>query len=297
MQHIEFFDIDHFEHNYHRVQPPASLAHFIDFFWETKFDHLWEQYPNGFSDALFPNIGYTYLVNLGTPFIMQVDEKQTQMKTDGFLPRHQSIECHHRPGNILFGIKFKISPVIFEKKINFSEYKESIFPLSYLMDKKVLDKVKQCENFDERVKVLVPYFESMIRESDGSPHPVKIVSQILESCNRDNSFDIPIETLAKNYGISSRTLQRYFEISTSLSSKKTLQILRVRKAVAQIAADPAAFDHKAYGYYDYSHFYKHLKQFLHKSTITKLKPHLDLLSKLRKEITPGKSSLRGTKRS
>ena len=104
MQHIEFFDIDHFENNYHRVNAPAEPTHFIDFFWQTKFDHLWEQYPNGFSDALFPNIGYTYLVNLGTPFIIQVDEKQTQMKTDGFLPRHRSIECYHQPGNTLFGI-------------------------------------------------------------------------------------------------------------------------------------------------------------------------------------------------
>lgn len=280
MQHIEFFDIDHFENNYHRVQAPAALAHFIDFFWQTKFDHLWEQYPNGFSDALFPNIGYTYLVNLGTPFVMQVDEKQTQMKTDGFLPRHRSIECYHQPGNTLFGIKFKISPVIFEKKVNFSEYKEDIFPLSYLMDKNILGQVKKENSFQERVEILVAYFKSLIKEFDGSTKAVKIVSEILDNCNRDNSFSVPIETLAKDHGISTRTLQRYFEMTTSLSSKKTLQILRVRKAVSQIAKDPSGFDYNDYGYYDYSHFYKHLKQFLQKTTLVKLKPHLSLLSKL-----------------
>ncbi len=283
MQHIEFFDIEHFEENYHRIKPPAALAHFIDFFWQTKFEHLWEQHPEGFSDALFPNIGYTYLINLGTPFVMQVDEKQTQMKTDGFLPRHQSIECHHQPGNVLFGIKFKISPVIFQKKINFSEYKEAIFPLSYLIDKNILDKIKQAKNFEERVEILGTYYKSMVKEFDGSTRPIKIVSEILESCDSKNDFAVSIESLAKTYDISSRTLQRYFEITTSLSSKKTLQILRVRKAVAQIAKDPASFDHKIYGYYDYSHFYKHLKQFLQKSTIIKLKPHLGLLSKLHKE--------------
>lgn len=283
MQHIEFFDIDHFENNYHRVKPSAPLTYFIDFFWQTKFEDLWEQYPDGFSDALFPNIGYTYLVNLGTPFVMQVNEKQTQMKADGFLPRHQSIECHHKPGNILFGIKFKISPVIFEKKVNFSEYKESIFPLSYLMDKTVLDKIKQCKSFEERVAVLNIYFLSLVKEFDASSKPVKIVSEIIEACINNNSFNVSIESLAKKYSISSRTLQRYFEMTTSLSSKKTLQILRVRKAVAQIASDPAGFDYSTYGYYDYSHFYKHLKQFLQKSTIIKLKPHLSLLSKLHKE--------------
>ena len=105
MQHIEFFDIDHFENNYHRVKPAPSLTHFIDFFWETNFDELWKKYPDGFSDALFPNIGYTYLINLGTPFVMEVADQKFEMKTDGFLPRHNAIECYHKTGNKLFGIK------------------------------------------------------------------------------------------------------------------------------------------------------------------------------------------------
>lgn len=283
MQHVEFFDIDHFENNYHRIKPPDSLSNFIDFFWQTKFEHLWEQYPEGFSDALFPNIGYTYLLNLGTPFVMQMNEQQTLMKTDGYLPRHHSIECHHTPGNILFGIKFKIAPLLFEKKVNFSEYKEAIFPLSYLLDKTVLDNVKNCSCFEERVDKLVPYFESLLAGSSGTPQPVKIVSAIIDNCSRTNNYQVSIESLAKEHGVSSRTLQRYFEITTSLSSKKTLQILRVRNAAAEIASDPAHFDYKKYGYYDYSHFYKHLKKFLQKNTIQKLKPHLSLLSKLHKE--------------
>ncbi|MEP7111554.1 MAG: hypothetical protein ABI760_26400, partial [Ferruginibacter sp.] len=99
LKHLEFFHIEHFERDYHRVKPWAALAGFIDFFWETKFDAVLEQYPQGFSDTLYPNIGYTYLFNLGTPFIMQVDSKKFEMKTDGFLPRHTAIECFHRAGN------------------------------------------------------------------------------------------------------------------------------------------------------------------------------------------------------
>jgi hypothetical protein len=34
----------------------------------------------------------------------------------------------------LFGIKFKISPIIFKTKVNFAEYSEYIYPLSYLME-------------------------------------------------------------------------------------------------------------------------------------------------------------------
>jgi len=280
LQHIEFFDIDHFENNYHRVRPADELAYFIDFFWETKFDSLLEQNPAGFSDALFPNIGYTYLINLGTPFIMQVDEESFEMKTDGFLPRHKAIECYHRLGNCLFGIKFKVSPVIFEKKINFSEYKNYIFPLTFLLDKTIINKVKTASDFASRVKILSIYFKNIIQKYRGSLQPIKIVTEIVQHCNDSNDFTTSIQTFAEQYKISTRTLQRYFETGTSLSSKKALQLLRIRKATQHLATSPADFHFSLYGYYDHSHFYKHLKSFLQKSTLQKLKPHLKLLQGL-----------------
>lgn len=283
MQHIEFFHIDHFQNDYHRVKPAKELEGFIDFFWETKFDELLQQYPDGFSDALFPNIGYTYLINLGTPFIMQVAEKKFSMKTDGFLPRNRSIECYHCAGNKLFGIKFKISPIIFKTKVNFGEYREYIYPLSYLMEQTVIDRAKKATSFDERVQILNSYFQSIIENYTGSWEPIRIVSEILEHCNSKNDFTKSVEDFAKQYNISARTLHRYFETTTSLSSKKALQILRIRKAVQQLVNTPGGFDFGQYGYYDYSHFCKHLKQFLRKDTIASLQPHLQLLQKIGKK--------------
>lgn len=286
MQHIEFFHKNHFEQNYHRVKPVPLLENFIDFFWETKFDELLEAAPNGFSDALFPNIGYTYLINLGTPFTMQVAEKKFDMKTDGFLPRNTSIECYHRPGNQLFGIKFKISPIIFKTKVNFAEYREYIYPLSYLMEQSVIDKVKKAASFQERVDILNGYFSSIVQSYSGSWEAINIVSGIIRHCDEKNDFTTTVETFAKQYGISERTLHRYFETATSLSTKKALQILRIRKAVQQLANDPVHFSYEQYGYYDHSHFSKHLKQFLQKETIASLQPHLKLLQNLKKRQQP-----------
>ncbi len=283
MQHIEFFHIDHFEKNYHRVKPDAALEGFIDFFWETDFDGLLQQHPKGFSDALFPNIGYTYLINLGTPFIMQVHDKKFTMKTDGFLPRNSSIECFHRPGNKLFGIKFKISPVIFITRVNFAEYREYIYPLSYLMEPKMIDAVKKAGSFNERVRILNNYFHSIIHAYAGSWSAIRIVSSILQHCDRQNDFVTSVEVFAGRYQLSPRTLHRYFEAATSLSCKKALQILRIRKAVQQLATAPANFNYEQFGYYDHSHFYKHLKQFLQKDTIDHLQPHLQLLKALHKK--------------
>ncbi len=258
------------------------LSNFIDFFWQTDFDALWEKYSSGFSDALFPNIGYTYLINLGTPFVMQLDEKRFDMKGDGFLPRHTSLECYHQPGNCLFGIKFRISPEIFEKKINFAEYNRYIFPLSYLLDEKVILTVKKASCFEERVNIISLHYESIVAKHAGSLQHVHIVREILDQCYQKNDFDKPVERLANQYGISTRTLQRYFERTTGTTSKKAIQVMRIRKACAHLAESPGDFSYALYKYYDHSHFYKHLKKFLHKTTLINLQPHLELLRSLHK---------------
>lgn len=263
------------------MPPPKALRHFIDFFWQTDFDELWDLYPDNFSDALFPNIGYTYLINLGTPYTMQIGEQKFEMKGDGFLPRHKAIECYHQRGNKLFGIKFRISPVIFEKKVNFSEYKEYMYPLSYLLDQSVIDDVKRKLSFEERISILSTYFQKIVNTNSGSLKEVEIVTSILDRCYSRNEFNIQVEDLAAEYGISSRTLQRYFEMATSLSSKNALQIMRIRKATAHLAKSPKDFHYSIYGYYDLSHFHKHLKKFLHKTTLENLQPHLKLLSNLK----------------
>jgi AraC-like DNA-binding protein len=213
---------------------------------------------------------------------MQVADKKFSMKTDGFLPRNNAIECFHKPGNHLFGIKFRISPVIYEKKINFSEYKGYIFPLSYLLDQQVIDKVKKAKNFEERIAVLSKHYLPIVSKNEGSLKHVDIVSRIIDDCYKKNDFSASLEKLAIRYSISLRTLQRYFETCTGIGSKQALQVMRIRKAVAHLVNSPCDFDHALYDYYDQSHFYKHLKTFLSKNTLKGVQPHLKLLALLHK---------------
>lgn len=278
MQHVEFFHRDHFEFRYHRQKAKRSLSQFIDFFWETDFESLYRKYPEGFSDALFPNVGYTYLINLGTPFVMQLEDEKFDVRGDGFLPRHKAMVCHHSAGNKIFGIKFNVSPVVFQKKINFSEYREYIFPLAYLIERDVVEKVKNAASFDQRMQLLSAYYEDIIGKHAGSLTHVNIVTEILQHCVHTHLFDPSIEELATRYKISTRTLQRYFEATTSITSKQALQILRIRKAVEMLVTAPQDFHFSQFGYYDYSHFHKHLKQFLCRQTVDIVQPHLKLLA-------------------
>src|SRR5205085_7260759 len=118
------------------------------------------------------------------------------MKTDGFLPRYNAIECFHKPGNHLFGIKFRISPVIFQKKINFAEYKDYIFPLTYLLDHGIIDRIKQARSFDERTDILSNYFLGVLSKYEGSLQHVDIVSKILDDYFKENNYAVSLEELA-----------------------------------------------------------------------------------------------------
>ncbi|RYZ23718.1 MAG: AraC family transcriptional regulator [Chitinophagaceae bacterium] len=277
-QHVEFFDRAHFAERYHRQKPGRRLAPFIDFFWETDFDTLWKAHPQGFSDALFPNVGYTYMLNLGTSFVMQLGATRYPVKHDIFLPRQHCLLCHHQPGNRIFGIKFRVSPIVLDKEVNFSEYRGAVHPLSYLIDKEVVLRVKAANGFARRIAIVSEYYERMIAQHEGARGPVTLVTGILKAGSEQRSFAEPIATLAARHDVSPRTLQRYFLATTGMTGKQALQILRIRSAVELLSARPGKFNFADFGYYDHSHFYKHLREFLgNGDQLEMAKPHLQLL--------------------
>ncbi len=229
MKHLEFIDGGHFEQNYHRRWAKGSLSKYIDFCWETDFGQLLSKYPEGFSDVLFPNIGYTYLVNLSTPFVMQLADNHYEVKSGGFLPRHRFITCHHSVGNHFFGIKFRVCPVLFQKEVDFSEYKASIFPLAYLVEKQLVDRLKNAASFSSRVSLVFNHYANLVEKHEASLRYVEIVTSILNHFDAASTNDITVEQLATENGISKRTLQRYFQMTTGFSTKPALQTIRMRR--------------------------------------------------------------------
>jgi AraC-like DNA-binding protein len=116
----------------------------------------------------------------------------------------------------------------------------------------------------------------LIDKYSGSLKHVDIVTEILRS-SYDNNFYESIEDWANNYNISTKTLQRYFESATGIGTKQALQIMRIRKSVSAYVQAPDTFDPTTYGYFDYSHFYKHVNQFLKNHKAANITSHLQLL--------------------
>jgi transcriptional regulator GlxA family with amidase domain len=161
----------------------------------------------------------------------------------------------------VFGIKFKVCPIVFEKDVDFSDYKQYIYPLAYLMDKTIIENVRAAPNFQERSQIVFEHYNSLIKMHSGSLEYVTTVTEILKTFKEKNHFNLAIEHTAKQYNINPRTLGKYFETTTSFSPKQALQIIRIRKAVAQLVSNPREFDCTKYGYWYYSHFCNHLSQF------------------------------------
>ncbi len=88
---------------------------------------------------------------------MQLEEEKFEVRSDAFLSRYKNMICHHSVGNKIFGIKFKVSPIVFEKRINFSENTEYLYPLAYLIDPRIVERIKNVESFAKRVEIISAY--------------------------------------------------------------------------------------------------------------------------------------------
>jgi len=133
--------------------------------------------------------------------------------------------------------------------------------LAYLIDRSIVAKVKTAASFNDRVGIVFEHYEALINKYAGSLNYVDMVTEILLESLSKNEFDEPVGKISKKYNISSRTLQRYFRATTSFSSKEALQTMRIRHAVNSLATAPSTFSYSEHGYYDFSHFLKHLNQF------------------------------------
>jgi AraC-like DNA-binding protein len=272
LEHIEFIHDHHFINHYFREKPvDETLQLFIEYFWETKFDNLWTKYPEGFKDSLFPNIGCTYFINLGTPCKIVFNNKTFNISKEAFLPRAKPLTLQHFEGNKVFGIKFLASPILLEKKINFIEYQNFVYPLTFLIDQNILSSTRRASSFKERMEISCEYFAKIITGNKLQKNPVFIVTEIIHYCISKQQYNLPLSFFVNKLQVSSKSIQRYFASTTGLNYKQAISILRIRAAIESKRKNiktPCT----TFGFYDNSHYLKELKKFAgpHFTAIKKL---------------------------
>jgi AraC-like DNA-binding protein len=191
---------------------------------------------------------------------MFIQHKPFPMKSDGFLPRFHTIACKHSIGNQLLGIKFKVSPILLDKKIDFSEYQHAMFSLSYLLPATVVHAIKTATSFSTAVHIIESYFNSIIHQANNKV--VATVTQAIQYFESNIHQPIQMRDIVSILNISTKTLQRYFSIAVGIQPKQVCNTIRIRKALQSYLTVNDGFTPSMFGYYDYSHFYKHSKAFL-----------------------------------
>ncbi len=264
--HVELLHKDHFISNYKIFRPHGQLSRYVECFWETDFTDVFKHQPGGFCNVFLPNVGYTYLIHLGTPFSLELNGSSFSIKTDAFVPRNHAAIVRHRLGNHVFGIKFRVSPIYLLRDVNFFEYRNFIFPLTYLFDDIIIKEVKSATSFQQRVEIVCSYYNRIIKAKKETA-AVRLVGNILYGWQNESNFDGSIKQVGVAHKVNTRVLRGYFETTIGISPKQAFQIVRMRKAIERLLMDPASFDLSSFSYHNKSHFLRHLKAFLADSRV------------------------------
>lgn len=136
------------------------------------------------------------------------------------------------------------------------------------------------ESLDQGITLLDRFFEHyLIDEVDEGG----LVSKVIEFLEQNDSDIISMAVLAKDQGVSMKTLERHFKRHTGLSTKTYRDLIRFQRAARQIN-EGGQYGHGdllealGSGYYDQSHFVKACRR------ITGVSPK-ELFMKLPGELT------------
>lgn len=118
--------------------------------------------------------------------------------------------------------------------------------------------LKTAKNTNEKIALLEVFFHSKMM-FDIEDNVRKFIDSITH-----NSLSYNINDISKEYGITVRTIERYFEKYVGISPKKYLKIVRFKNIVTILKLNPQqnltslSYD---FGYTDQSHFIKEFREF------------------------------------
>lgn len=241
--------------------PCFELMDHIEFFSESSSDatrqHIQGQY---FSVRMFPSWTPTMYINLGEPYFISVGnynffvshDQDILILRDSIVERQNSLSDH------IFTIKFLPGSLEDLFGIPPDSLLGQATDLRSVLPARILQQIKQAENFDERVLLAENFLVMKIGEKkDHRLHSVReVISAYSEAGMRPN-----INELAGRSFTSSKTLNRYFHRVIGTSPKNYFSTVRARTALHDYVDKGAAFSPSAFGYFDMSHFYKDVIQF------------------------------------
>ncbi len=251
----EFFQHQHFTANYKVYFPSGDAGLFIDAIWESDYvsdadlknDFL-------FRDRIISSVGSTITINLGSAFQLHFGNRQYTITEDYVYSRHLPVLSTHFIGNKMMGIRMKCNVLSEPIPQGTLKMNRDILP------KEISDRIRTAIGFEQRCDIIMDFVMNFvaikkIKEVAGS------ISQSLNVMENMLSEKLSVIDIAREIHCSTKTMERFFEKYLWDSPKKCFRILRFRNALKQYVSQPEEFSIYDYGYYDFSHFYREVKEF------------------------------------
>ncbi|GAB3995546.1 helix-turn-helix domain-containing protein [Spirosoma daeguense] len=243
--------------------PDNELADYIEFFSESSASETYRYVAdNQFTVRMFPSWTPTFYINLGEPYQMLVGEKQYSIpkEADVLILRNTIVERHNLPTDHIFTVKFYPGGLEAVLGINQVQFTNQVVSLETVLPATLLLRVKQADHFDERIELLQNYFLNQFQFGKQSDHYRTFVSNTIGTFD-ESGMVLNTGQLADRLFATSKTINRYFHRVIGTPPKQYLSMLRIRAAMASYVAHKDLFYPEDYGYYDMSHFYKHVMKF------------------------------------
>ncbi|MBA3536036.1 MAG: helix-turn-helix domain-containing protein [Tatlockia sp.] len=125
----------------------------------------------------------------------------------------------------------------------------------------VEEKIHETQELKALAKLIQEFLIQLYQSNNHKFSPPQRIIHIAQNLI-DNPSQESIQDLARHYGYSPRSLERYFQTHIGLSPKKYMRISRFQKVLEKIQKGGSwASVAEQFNYYDQSHFIKDFQQF------------------------------------
>lgn len=264
---VEIFD--NIRKIYTFTEACPELAEHIEFFSESSVESTQRYIGNSnFSVKMFPSWTPTFYINLGSPYLITVGQRQhcITAKQDILILRDSIVERFNTPSDNIFTVKFY--PGGLEVILGTSQLKcvDRMVDLGAILPVKLLNLIKKPITFIERCVLMQKYFLDSFKQRQQKDYYLRFVRDCIENYGISD-MQLNTSEMAEKMFVTSKTINRYFNRIVGISPKNYFSVVRARTALTHYVNHKAEFNPYDFGYYDMSHFYKEVVRFTGKKLI------------------------------
>lgn len=167
--------------------------------------------------------------------------------------------------NTMLGIRFFPQAAFIFLNEDVSLFNNQVTDLASVSGKTVTtlhEQLLESASMDKRIGLIENFLLSRLRLTEKKIDKVELLTKVITEMKQETYFD-NMDNLARQYGITSRYLQKIFLQYTGLTPKLYSKINRFQNSLQLIAANRHSLTDITYecGYFDQSHFIREFKSF------------------------------------